>query len=103
MTDKTLFNEIEIFLNSSSAEEEHTGIFSSDEYETILKNFAVTRGEKGFSEEEAMRIVRWAEQAQISSILLKYVMDEIVGINLGEDQEPTFILTDLGREIWKAI
>jgi hypothetical protein len=58
-----------------------SGVLEEDEIKQILMNFAASRGERGFNEGEAYQVVKWADDAKISAIMLNMVLDNSVFVD----------------------
>lgn len=98
--DDKLFKSIESFINNPDNDMgDEKGVFEKKEdISTLILAFATARGEKGFSEEEAVKLIRWAEQAIVSYSLLTLVLDGYALIDDpdGTFEDPTFSLAERG-------
>lgn len=72
-------------------------ILSEEEVKTFIMALATHRGDKGFSEEEAAKIVDWASEASISQVLFLGVMTGDMFVDVNAEGEVAFGLTDEGR------
>lgn len=59
---------------------------TEEEAEALLLAFMEERGGEGFTEEEAERILDWAEHARLDVILLQMVLKGVVGIDIKDDE-----------------
>lgn len=87
-----LFNDIDQHL----LDNDDSKLVTGNEVETLILSLASARGEEGFTEEECVAIVRWAEAARLDSIMLDFVLNGTVQINWVDDQ-PMFSLTEAGK------
>jgi len=92
-----LFASINGFLAGNKEEER---ILSEDEVETLILSLASARGIEGFEEEEAFKLVKWAENIRIGEALLDLTLKGLTTADWDKEvDEPRFKATDLGREI----
>ena len=56
----------------------------------ILRSFGASRGARGFSTDDAMAVVRWAEAARVEESMLRMVLDGTVRVDLHEGGEILF-------------
>ena len=67
--------------------------------EILIMSLASSRGDNGFNEEEAMKVVSWAEEACVNMALLENVLNGDVRVDIRtSDGELIFNLTDKGIE-----
>lgn len=100
--DDNLFKSIESFLANPDEDKGEKGVFDSpDDITTLIYAFATARGDKGFTEEETVKLIRWAELQIVGYELLQLVLQGLALIDdpTGEFQDPTFELTDLGKSL----
>lgn len=102
MTDD-LFGDIQEYLKGSKDfeqldKEQFGNIVTDDEVVVLIQSFAAARGDEGFSEDEVLAVVRWAESIRIQESLLALVLDGLAVIDyLPETKDFTFALTEKGR------
>lgn len=82
MTD--IFQEIHDFINSTPNEE--SKLLADEEIQTVITSLALSRGDDGFDEDEAVKVVRWAEMAVINQDLLGLILRGLVDINIIDDE-----------------
>jgi hypothetical protein len=95
-----LFEDIQKYLSNPS--EFHEGVLTSEEIETLILALAVKRGNDGFTEEEAVNFIRWAERQRIGESLLGLLLKGYIWIDDAEGifgEEVIIGLTDLGLEL----
>lgn len=66
-----LFDEIDEFLKQPRKDE--FILISEAELERLIMSLATVRGEEGFSEDELMSVVRWAEECRVGSSMLDLI------------------------------
>ena len=71
-------------------------IISQEEREAIILALGEGRGDKGFSEEEALKAIAWAEDITISYALLQNVIGGLVSMDISEEGEFLFGITRSG-------
>lgn len=85
-------------------ETENTSALTDSEIETILLSLAESRGIEGFEEEEADKVLRWANQAAVDASLLKMTLQGLLYINWSKDENTvSFGLTPTGAEFTKGM
>lgn len=62
------------------------GLFTETEAEALIMAFAEQRGGDGVTEEEAQRLIDWAEHVRIDVILLGMVLKGAIGIDIREGE-----------------
>lgn len=68
------------------------------EVEIILESFITNRGPVGYTEDEAVSVVRWAEAARVNLALLNLVLEGVIDIGWKTDtNEPTFRANERGK------
>lgn len=77
-------------------------ILSREECEILIMSLAISRGEEGFTEEEAAQVIKWAQEQRIGYSLLELTLKGLTNINLTGDNEPTFSLTDEGKQSFEG-
>ncbi len=92
-----LFEEIEGFLNEKSGEEK-TPLFTDSEYEFIIASLAMSRGDRGFTEDEAEALLKWCDMVRINQALVDLLLKGLAIIGW-ENDEPTFIISELGKKV----
>ena len=101
--DDKLFESIEGFLANPDRDiDDEKGVFErKEDITTLIEAFAVARGEKGFTEEETVKLVRWAESMIIGYTLLGLVLDGLALIDdpEGTFEDPVFSLSPLGKSV----
>ena len=60
----------------------------------ILRSFGTSRGAGGFSTDEALAVVRWAEAARVEESMLRMVLDGTVSVDLHEGGEILFVVKE---------
>lgn len=95
-----LFEDIDQFLKTNK--EDGPKLLTEDDVNTIILSLATSRGEEGFSEEEVWWCVDWVQNARLQGILAELVLQGLTAINWqgGEDGEPTFKQTELGKQAY---
>lgn len=91
-----LFNSIDNYLKNPNQDKEK--LLSDEEVERLILSLAITRGEEGFHEEEALAVVRWAEGVRIGQTMLKFVLDGICDIDWKQD-DVAISLTEFGKRV----
>lgn len=87
MIDDNLFDDIDSYLKNPSKEEpELDSLLNKFECLTLIMSLAIHRGDKGFSEEEVLRVQRWAEYIRIGAGMLQLVLSGEAIVNWDEEQ-----------------
>lgn len=73
-------------------------MLTDEEREKLIVALGVSRGDKGFTEEEVERIISWAEETLLNSALLDNVLDGYVSVDVAQDGELMFGITNHGIE-----
>jgi len=60
----------------------------------ILRRLGASRGARGFSADEALAVVRWAEAARVEESMLRMVLDGTVGVDLHRSGEILFVVKE---------
>jgi len=60
----------------------------------ILRSFGASRGARGFSTDDAMAVVRWAEAARVEESMLRMVLDGTVGVDVHEGGQILFVVKE---------
>lgn len=96
MEDK-LFDDISTFLKNPEAEEEGK-LLSAEEIQTIILSLAAVRGDKGFSEEEVVKLIRWCELQLTGEAIVELLLEGYIYLDdpTGEFEEPLISLTPFG-------
>lgn len=84
---------------TSGPEEEKPRMLTDMDIQTIILALAEARGDEGFTEDEVVAAVRWAEMATISWSFLKLLLRGLVTIDdpTGTFKDPEFSLSEVGR------
>jgi len=84
--DNDLFDSIHEYLKNGGEDEESDGVFTEDEYNTIILSFLSSRGETGASEEEVLKVVRECEKIAIGYSILELLFKRLVDITLKDGE-----------------
>lgn len=85
----TLFEDIQEFLKTPEPLDEFDGkLITEAELDAVLMAFIEHRGE--VTEEEAVAVVRWAENAVLNHTLLQLILRGEIKIDIREDGEFVF-------------
>jgi hypothetical protein len=87
-----LFDEIDNFLKTSK----EFSILTEEEIQILILSLANSRGEEGFTEDEAYEVVKWAESVRIGEAMLENVLLGMVDINW-KDSDVVVKISDKGR------
>lgn len=84
----SLFDDIQAYLTAPKEE----GVLTPEQYQQVLVALATARGEKGFTEDEAVAVIRWAERQVVGHTLLELVLKGVALIDdpTGTFEDPTF-------------
>lgn len=74
-------------------------LISEKEAKTFLSSLNKHRGDKGFSQEEAEKVIAWATEASISHVLFEGVMTGDMFVDVADDGEVAFGLTEKGDQL----
>lgn len=75
-------------------------LFTEDEYQSLIMALANGRGEKGFTEAEAVKLSKWAWRIRFDHGLLGLILKgKVLVIDLKDDGEP--VLTQAKAEAAK--
>lgn len=78
--------------------DEFKSILDEEEIKTLIIALAESRGDDGFTEEEASVALAWAEETEIAYALLQNVLRGNIAIDV-KNNECVFSITDSGREV----
>ena len=82
MAEDNVFASIENFLNNVQPEPEvpdkSNPLINNEESMLLIMSLAVNRGEDGFSEDEAEKILQWANDAKLNFALLELALEGAV-------------------------
>ena len=73
----------------SKSEKGYTAL-DEETIESILDAFRQVRGDRGFTEDDALKVLDWATLAEVNYAGLTLIKDGLVGPDLNEDGEVTF-------------
>lgn len=83
-------------INQHLLDNDDSKLVTGKEVETLILSLANARGEEGFTEEECVAMVRWAERARLDAILLGFILDGTCDINL-QNGEIAVKITEAGK------
>lgn len=92
MTD--LFDEINSYLETSK---EKPTLLTEQETERLITSLAIKRGEAGFTEDECVSVVRWAEATRVAATMLDLILQGDCDINWEKD-DVLISITQLGKD-----
>lgn len=72
-------------------------LLNDEQVEKILLSLHASRGEEGFTEDEAAKVLDWASDAIIQIILLEGIFEGTFNVNIKEG-ETVFSLTEKGMK-----
>lgn len=72
---------------------------SDEETEKLILSLASARGNKGFTEADAQKIVDWANEMRIGEAALANVLDGLLTVDVREDGEIMFGQTEAGLKV----
>ncbi len=75
----------------ASAGPDEGEVLTDDEILTLLVRLGETRGERGFSEREGVRLVRWATEARVGQHVLDLLLADRLRVDVPEEGEPVFM------------
>jgi hypothetical protein len=78
--------------------ESEGGLLSGEERDILMAQLVDQRAPERPTDEEAVTIVRWAEQARLRGQLLDMVLIGDMQVAIGPDGEPSYRLTPKGME-----
>lgn len=88
-----LFEDIEGFLKGSNK----PSLFTDDECETIITSFVTAREEKGFTEDELVKLFNWCVGARLDGTLLDLMLKGMALVDWN-GTEPVWSISPLGKE-----
>lgn len=83
-------------IKESSSDEEEEKFLTKEEIEALILSLARSRGYDGFDEEEAYRVIKWAEEQRIGAALVDLVCRGFADVNL-VNNEPVFSISAMGK------
>ena len=97
MEDK-LFDDITSFLKNPDVGPDEGKLLSSEEVQTIILSLATKRGEEGFTEDEAVNLIRWCEIQLAGEALVQLLLGGYIYLDdpTGKFEEPLVHLTPYG-------
>ena len=72
-------------------------LLSDEDSSNLIMSLATVRGEKGFTEEEAVILLQWAEGVLVEHSLLTLVLNGDINVDI-TDGEPAFSVTSQGAD-----
>lgn len=81
---------------------EFIDMLTDDQTQGLILSLADARQEKGFEEEEAMQIVKWATETVINKSLFDNIMNGDIYVDI-KDGEIVFGLTQQGKQYAESI
>lgn len=76
---------------------------TDDEAQVFIMALGKTRGAKGFTEEEASKIISWAEDIAFNKALFDNVLDGHMAVDVNDEGEVVFGITKQGSEVVEQI
>lgn len=93
-----LFDTLSRVINTTASDRPFSeGVLEEEEYEALIMSLAKHRNTQGFTDEEAVKIIRWAESQRIGNSLIELVCKEYIFIDLNSEEEPVFGVTEKGK------
>lgn len=96
-----LFKSINQYINSTPSPDDIEDVaLTGAEYSRLIISLADSRRGKGFTEQDAIKVIQWARQVRIDESLLNLVLQGAADIDWSdEDNAPEFKITDLGNKM----
>lgn len=97
-----LFKDINNFLRNPAPEKDK--LLSDSEYESVIMALARGRGDKGFTEEEAVALIEWVRLQVVTAQLVKMLLEGDLDVDTVDDKPITdgsnvgFMLSPAGVE-----
>ena len=103
MLDPNLFNDIEKFLETGDEPWPSAAPISAEELETIVRSANAATGGP-ITEDEAIGLLRWAENIRVGQSLLDLVLAGLVDVLPGVDDiyNPSFKISEYGKRVVDA-
>ena len=89
-----LFDDINKHLAQTA---EKPKLLTEPEVERLITSLALKRGEEGFSEDECVSVIKWAEATRVASTMLDLVLQGDCDINWDKD-DVLISITELGKD-----
>lgn len=93
-----LFQRITDYVNTPKKNEEP--LLTDEEVDRLVVSLDSAREGRGFTEEEFIKVIRWAEGVRLNESLLSLTLKGFTDIDWnGESDEPSFKSTALGNQV----
>jgi hypothetical protein len=101
--DPNLFNDIETFLSNGTVPWPNEAPVSQEEWVKLIES-AVEATDRPLTEEEALGLLRWAENIRVGNSCLEMVLNGLINVIPNEEDvhNPSFKISEEGKEFYNA-